>query len=224
MKKQSIIYFLSFFTFVACVNNKVAQQEEVRNITDSTEISLTETYDALTAIHRTIDSVGLLTLPHKIHSGQNAIFIDDDRLKRYLLEEYDIPADGRAVYGVWPDTVNFYGLIVQMAVNSVNPYLITFDKKENFVDKKFLIEDNCFEIAGDVIFCDEYIQINEDFTLLYYYKTKHLYEVYDKHLNEIHDNPVCRHYEKKGHINKNGEIIFEVRQEFPVENCNTINQ
>jgi len=236
MKKQSIIFFLLFVVFVASANNKTTQQKINNTTTDTTitydllnviidsvglltfykinQTNIIEAYDVLTAIHKTIDSVGLLTLPYKIHFNQGAIFIIDDKLIEQL------SWGGRRVYGVLPDTTNFYGLIIEMATSLSNPRLVIFDKKGKFVDEKYLLENNCYDLTSDEsCFCDEYIQINEDLTLFYYYNAKYLYGAYNEELDEYYGKIVCKHYEKKGNINKKGKIIFEERQEFPVENC-----
>ncbi|GHT34573.1 hypothetical protein FACS189434_10960 [Bacteroidia bacterium] len=213
---RNTIYILLFIVCASCTSNKTTKQEIIT--LDSSEVSVSEEYyDVLTSIHRVIDSVGFVTFPYKIYYQQISIHINDDKLMRYL-QPY-MPADGRLIYGVLPDTTNFYELIVDAGAAIYEPYLITFDKKGNFVDKKKLIEDNCYEMAGESVSCDEYIIINEDLTLFYYYNSKHLFDGID-------DNGVlvCEHYEKKGHISKDGKIVFEKRQEFPVENCDTINQ
>jgi hypothetical protein len=101
--------------------------------------------------------------------------------------------------GLLADTANFYTIAFMAVAAFGNPGLITFDKSGNKIDIEILTKENCVIYSGDVLLCKEYVTVESDLSLNYYYKSI----VYGEGDSQ---DTVCRHSISRGKITEGGEI------------------
>ena len=200
--KIRLLFLIPFFAFVfgiSCTNRGSVQAEIA-------QISVDE-LTAVQAIREIINIVGFVELPFKICSRRPTHTIDVAEL---VLKIGVHPH----LYGILPDTTHFFGVLYLVPAGGGHPRLATFDKNGNLIDRQYILREKCHKIAGESVFCEEYVIINKDLTILYRYRSKH---IWDRGFYQLE----CKHIERQGRIDQTGRIIFDEFVEFPIEDCIT---
>jgi hypothetical protein len=218
-KMKKINYILAiFFLFTSCnfFNNstetvQTTQKDQISQPISEEKPPFQEELTTLQTIRKIIDMVGFVELPYKIYYDQDGVDVRNEDI--YILQR-KIGVQAGCFYGILPDTTHFFGVLYFVAASIAYPNLATFDKEGILIDKQSIVGDNCYEMAGASVFCDEYTIINKDLTMHYHYKSKHIFDGgnYGAVL-------VCKHIERDGRIEKNGKIIAGENREIPVEDC-----
>ncbi len=200
---------------VACGNpSKKQSAKEVKQVEKLTkelpvgQASSTKRKTADVAeLQKLISKIGFLELPYRINFSPNSNF---DRT------EYDGGAlDGvlcNTLIGVLPDTSKFYGFIEVLVASIGYPVFVTFDKSGVVIDENSPPMDNCYDMVKEYLYCNEYIEIQKDLSLHYYYGSKYTLEKEYISENEIIYDTICERYEKRGRIKENGAILFDVER------------
>lgn len=202
-----VIINIAIIIFFSGTCNNAKQRENTRIKKDilykSSDCITDSSLKRLQIIRKIIDLVGFIELPYTLeyNKGKTYSIIEIDR---GLISE---DLGSYSLYGTLPDTNHYYGFITCLPIDYCMAKLVIFDKKGRLIDKKELLENNCYHEIGEDIYCNEYIIINKDLTMNYYYSSKYV-------SNLIEIDTICEHYEKNGFISDQGIIIFEKRKEF----------